>query len=438
MCVPTMGGATKLAAAYGDANGQSGNALVFDKSGNLLVTGTFAGTINLGGTTLTSAGSDDVFVAKFNAGGQLLWAKSFGDSNVQTGSGIGVDTNGNVYVTGNFKGSINFGGTTLNAQGSLFTDIYLAKLSSTGTPVWAKEFGDQNVQSVRGMAVDAGGNVILTGFFQNDVNFGGAVLTSAGLYDIFMAKFDTAGMHQWSRRFGDAGADQNGRAVALDAMGNVYFAGDIGGSVNFGGGAMTATATKVAVAAKFDSLGNALWVKLSTGMAADKAGANAVAVGPNGEVAVGGAFKGAFDFGGGTVTNINADDAFVTTFDAMGMHTATRTFGDVDLQTVTGVVVAGNGDVVAAGNFSGTIDVGTGMVTSAGSFDGFLVRWDAKGCPVWARTYPGAMVQLTQALTLDVTTGGFATTGSFNGSVDFGTGMVPASGDDAFILWANP
>lgn len=435
----TNGGATKLAAAYGDASGQSGAAVAYDKSGNLLVTGTFAGSINFGGTTLTSSGGDDAFVAKFNPAGQLLWAKKFGDSDVQTASSIGVDANGNVYVTGNFKGAINFGGGNLNAAGALFVDVYLAKLGSDGGHVWSKSFGDTNVQNVRSMAVDTAGNIIITGFFQNDINFGGATLTSAGLYDVFLAKFTTDGMHQWSRRFGDAAGDQNGRAVVLDSTGNVYLAGDIGGSIDFGGGVMTATATKVAFATKFDPLGNATWAKLSVGMGTDRATATAIAVGPAGEVLVGGNFRGNFDLGGGSIVNPNVDDAFITLFDAAGMHTLTQSFGDTQSQTVTGVAVAANGDLIATGNFSGSIDVGTGMpITSAGAFDGFLARWDAKGCPVWVRTYPGAMTQLTQGLALDPTTGGFALTGLFNGAVDFGTGMLTAAGDDIFVLSANP
>lgn len=430
---------TKISAAYGGIDVQGGSAVTFDKSGNLIVVGSVSGSINFGATTLTSAGLSDVFVAKFNPAGQLLWAKSFGDAEIQSASSVGVDSSGNVYLTGAFRGNINFGGGTLSAAGSLFVDIYLAKLSSDGNHVWSKSFGDQNVQNARSLAVDAAGNVILTGFFQNDVNFGGATLTSAGLYDIFLAKFNTMGAHQWSRRFGDAGADQNGRAVTLDSIGNVYLAGEVGGTTDFGNGPLTTPATKTAFVAKFDSLGIPIWTKLSTGMAMDRSSANAIAVGPSGEVAVGGNFRGAFDFGAGNVTNLNSDDAFVTLFDNTGTHMFTRTFGDVDSQSVLGIAIAANGDVIATGNYSGMMDVGTGMpVTSAGGFDGYLARWDTKGCPVWLRTYPGNMAQLVQAMALDPTTGGFAVTGSFNGSADFGTGMLTAAGDDVFLIWANP
>jgi hypothetical protein len=432
------GGATQVASAFGDPSGQNGAAVSFDKSGNILLAGSFAGSLNLGGTTLTSAGMEDVFVAKFNSGGQLLWAKQFGDGQVQTSAGIGADTNGNVYVTGNFKGSINFGGGALNQAGVLFTDVFLAKLTPDGNFVWAQRFGDDLVQNVQGLTVDTAGDIIIAGYFQNDVNFGGAVLTSAGMFDAFAAKFNSAGMHQWSRKFGD-GMDQYARAVTIDPAGNVYLVGEASGSIDFGGGAMPAPSNPSAYAAKLDSLGNGTWVKLSNGDATGKAYAKSVAVGPTGEVAVGGSFRGTFDLGGKAVMNGGVDDAFVTLFTAAGAHTYTKTFGDNESQTVTGVAVAPNGQVFATGNFAGTIDLGTGMgTTSAGGFDGFVTRLDAAGCPVWLRAYPGAGVQLTQALGLDPTTGGVAVTGFFNGAADFGTGMLTAAGDDVFLVSVNP
>ncbi len=432
------GGKTKLASAFGDPGEQIGQAIAFDKSGNMLIAGSFSGSINFGGTTLT--GTDDVFIAKFNPTGGLLWAKSFGDGNLQAPSGIGVDANGNVYLTGNFKGSINFGGGGLNAGGSLFIDMFLAKFTSDGTHVWSQAFGGvpvDSVQNVQGLAVGATGDVVITGFFQGGVNFGGAVVTSAGDYDVFVAKFNTGGTHQWSRRFGDAAGDQRARAVTLDPAGNVYLAGELTGSIDFGGGAMTAVSVPTAYVTKLDSLGNATWVKLSEGKAADSAYANSIAVGPNGEVAVGGYFNGSFAFGGTSVTG--TDDAYVTLLSAAGAHTYTKTFGDGEAQSANGVAIASNGEVFVTGNFAGSIDLETGMPSkSEGQFDGYLARLNAKGCPAWLRTFAGPMSHSTKAIAIDPTTGGVALTGSFSGSADFGTGVITAAGNDVFLLSVNP
>lgn len=433
------GGATKFAAAYGDAAVQTGTAIVIDKSGNVLLAGAFSGSMTIGGTVLTSAGGDDAFLAKFSTGGTLQWAKSFGDGKGQGIAGVGVDAQGNVYITGNFTGSINLGGGALNATGTLFTDVFLAKLNSDGTHVWSQRYGDENAQNARGLAVDSTGNVVIVGYFQNVVNFGGGDLTSAGMFDMFAAKYNTSGMHQWSRRFGDAAGSQYARAVTTDAAGNVYIAGEVESGIDFGGGAMPVTSTKSALVAKFDSLGNATWAKLSNGDANSVAVAYSVAVGPSGEVAAGGYFKNKFDLGGMPTTSVGTDDAFVTLYSAAGAHTFTKTFGDAEQQQVVGVAVATDGDVYAAGDFSGAIDFETGMaLTSAGLSDGFLVRLKTNGCPTWVKTYPGPMALLTQALALDPTTGGVALTGSFLGSTEFGTGTIMASGSDVFLVSVNP
>ena len=116
--------------------------------------------------------------------------------------------------------------------------------------LWSKRFGDASSQVGNSVATDASGNVIVTGSFQGTVNFGGDTLTSAGSDDIFVAKFDAAGVHQWSQRFGDA-TSQVGQSVATDASGNVIVTGSIQGTVNFGSGTLTSAGTTDIFVAKF-------------------------------------------------------------------------------------------------------------------------------------------------------------------------------------------
>ncbi|HRI71586.1 MAG TPA: SBBP repeat-containing protein [Polyangium sp.] len=434
------GGGTKTAAAYGDTAIQTGNSITVDKSGNVIMAGAFGGTINFGGTTLTSAGGDDAFIAKFNSGGQLLWAKEYGDGKGQNIGGVGTDGNGNIYITGNFTGSINFGGGALTAAGTLFTDVFVAKLTADGNHVWSKSFGDDEVQNSYGLAVDAASNVIIAGSFKKTIGFGGGTLNAGGSFvDVFVAKFNGDGAHQWSRQYGVATSDQIARAVAADAAGNIYVGGEVAESIDFGGGSKSVTTTKSAFVAKLDSLGNAAWVNLSDGDANSIGVVNSVAVGPNGEVAAGGYFKGMFDLGGMPVSSIGTDDAFITLFAAGGSHTVTKVFGDAEQQEVVSLAFAPNGEVFAAGDFSGAIDFETGMAfTSTGASDGFVVRLNANGCPAWLKTFTGPMGQLPKALAFDPTTSGVAVTGQFIGASDFGTGVTMSAGIDAFLVSVNP
>src|SRR5262249_8206046 len=149
--------------------------------------------IEFGGNPLVSSGGTDVFVASLDEFGQSVWAKRFGDASFQAGSAIARDAMGDVVVTGSFASTIDFGGGPLTSAG--FTDIFLAKFDLAGNHVFSKRFGDPVDQRAEGVAVDTADNVLLTGYFIGTVDFGGGLLASTGGTDIFVAKFDSMGGH---------------------------------------------------------------------------------------------------------------------------------------------------------------------------------------------------------------------------------------------------
>src|ERR1700690_1454928 len=103
--------------------------MTLDTNGNCYVTGWFDGTNDFGGVTLTNdgGGGQDIFVAKYNSSGTLQWANRAGGSsaNRDAGRGIGVDTDGNVYVAGGYYGPADFGSINLAASASQV--FFLAK-----------------------------------------------------------------------------------------------------------------------------------------------------------------------------------------------------------------------------------------------------------------------------------------------------------------------
>jgi len=160
-----------------------------DRSGNILVTGYFGGTIDFGGGPLNSAGNSDIFVAKFTADGSHVWSKRFGDTSEDRGSSVATDASNNVLFTGFFNGTVDFGGGPLTSAG--LDDIYIAKFAADGSHLWSKRFGDTlPVDFGLSVAVDASGNVLVTGVFGGTVDFGGGPLTSAGSGDIFVLQLN--------------------------------------------------------------------------------------------------------------------------------------------------------------------------------------------------------------------------------------------------------
>ncbi len=173
---------------FGDADEQSGNDVAIDPSGNAVIAGSFWGTVDFGGGALTSAGTNDIFVAKFNPDGTHLWSKGFGDATLQEVAYVTVDASGNVIIAGIFEGTVNFGGGTLTSAGSW--DAFVAAFDPTGAHLWSKRFGDASEQGISGVTVGSTGAVFITGAMDGTVDFGGGALTSAGSTDIFVVKFE--------------------------------------------------------------------------------------------------------------------------------------------------------------------------------------------------------------------------------------------------------
>jgi hypothetical protein len=362
-------GAFLWAKRFGDAGAQAGVDIAVDKLGNLVVIGDFAGTIDLGGGALTSAGNTDVFVAKFDSGGGFVWAKRFGDAVAQNGKGIAVDDAGDVIITGSFAGKIDLGGGSLTSAGA--TDVFLAKLDPAGNHLWSKRFGDASAQSGKSVGVDAAGNVVLTGDVAGGADFGGGVLTSAGGTDVFLASFGADGSYFWAKLFGDAGAQTSG-AVAVDAVGNVVITGNAAGKTNFGGGLLTSAGASDVYAARFTSAGMHLWSKLFGGTGAENG--RDVAVDSFGGIVITGDFPTTINFGGGALTSAGGTDVFAVKLDPQaGAHVWSRRFGDAGAQTAAGVAADDTGALLV-GTFAGSIDFGTGALTSAGMTDVYLAK----------------------------------------------------------------
>jgi hypothetical protein len=130
----------------------------------------------------------------------MIAIASAGGASTDIGTAIAVDAAGNVYVTGNYAGTANFGGISRTSAGN--NDVFVAKYNSSGTPQWVRSAGGTGTDYGAGIAVDAAGNVYVTGYYQGTASFGGISSTSAGLYDIFVAEYNSSGILQWVQSAG--------------------------------------------------------------------------------------------------------------------------------------------------------------------------------------------------------------------------------------------
>ena len=183
----------------------------------------------------------DGFVAKLDSTGTPAWSLTFGDANDQYANAVGVSPSGEVVVGGAFYGTVNLGGRTLTSGGD--ADVYVAKLSACGAHVSSLRVGDASLQSLRSLAVDKDGDVVVTGWNEGAMAFvNGPTLTSSGVEDLFVAKLDPTGATLWAKGYGDA-MTQLGQAITTTPFDEVVVAGWSKGTIDFGDGARTAPGT---------------------------------------------------------------------------------------------------------------------------------------------------------------------------------------------------
>jgi hypothetical protein len=193
-----------------------GSLLDVDPSGVVFVVGTFADQLDLApGTTLAAAGGTDVYVAKLDGDGAILYAVALGGPTDERATSIAAAPDGGVVVSGEGLGTV--------------------KLDVDGRTEWTRPLVGHAV-------VDGAGNVVVTGALDGTQTFGNDTLTSAGGNDVLVVQLSAGGEYVWSRSYGDSGTNQRGEAIAVDASGDVLVGGVVDGAADFGGGAISVPA----------------------------------------------------------------------------------------------------------------------------------------------------------------------------------------------------
>ncbi len=319
--------ATRMASVSNWPEGEPNIGLALDTNDNCYVAGFFDDTNNFGGITLTnqSVGGSDVFLAKYNSTGALQWAQRAGGTSSNYGRGIGVDTNGNIYVTGGYQGPAKFGGVNLAATSG--EQFFLAKYNSAGTVQWVQSStGGNGDNNGIGLAVDNAGNtyaLAIMDYSGTSITFGTKTVTAVkgGTTFTILVKYDNTGAAQWAQLF-DTSQETYATKLAVDAAGNVYVRGTFYSDMTIEGSSLTVSpgSAQNMFVAKFNSSGSLVWIQQPQG----DAGEGGVAVDQSGNVYVSGYFDTNLVFGSGiTLTNTANNsapfgDAFVAKYNSAG------------------------------------------------------------------------------------------------------------------------
>ncbi|MBK8846296.1 MAG: SBBP repeat-containing protein [Bacteroidetes bacterium] len=228
------------AKGIGGTGDDRGGSIAVDDSGNIYTTGNFNGTVDfdpgVGVFNLTSAGSYDIFISKFDSLGNFVWAIRMGGTGDDgtdwvAGRCIVLDASGNIYTTGYFSGTADFDPSpsvyNLTSAGSI--DIYVAKVGNQGNFIWARKMGGTAQDLANSIALDANNNVYTSGRFAGTSDFdpgpGLYNLTQSGVwFDIFISKLDNAGNFVWAKHIGSTNYEQ-ALDMRSDGSGNICITG---------------------------------------------------------------------------------------------------------------------------------------------------------------------------------------------------------------------
>jgi hypothetical protein len=261
--------------------------------------------------TLNSIGDNDLFLAKYDLNGTLLWAKSAGGLFNEKALGITYDNSGNVYICGFFNDTANFSGTKIYGTPGKANDIFVAKYDMNGTLQWVRQAGSAGRDEAKSIKCDANGNVYICGMYSNGAVFGSQTLTSPnGYFNAFVAKYTSAGTLSWVKTAG-GDVDDVAWSLTVDNAGQVFVTGEYNAYAVFDSFSLLATGSggnaDIFVAC-YDATGNVKWVKGAGGVLIDRARG----IGTDGtNIFITGQFGTTASFGSFTATAADSSDIFI-------------------------------------------------------------------------------------------------------------------------------
>lgn len=373
-----------------------------DQFGNLHITGKFSQTVdfdpNSGSTQfVANGGGGDIFIAKYDNSGALLWADQIGNFNYAEGNDIALDASGNVYSTGKFAGNMDFdpasGGniSTMTTSSNADFNAYVLKLDASGSLVWHAQFAGINEQVGIGIAVDSDYNVFTTGTFVSAADFDPGsgtydIFTVNGGPDIFVSKLNPQGQFLWAKGMGDALNGQKPNDIEIDNSGNVITVGKFAGTVNFDPGGsgfpLTSDGLNDIFVLKNQNDGTFVWAKKMGGSGDDEA--RSLCIGFENSIYTSGTFEGMADFDPSVslfelLTSQALTDGFISRLDSNGIFHFVKQIECTGEVSANDIDIDNSESIFNAGSFSSTADFDPSLMSSfnlasGGGNDGFALK----------------------------------------------------------------
>ncbi|MBT3210363.1 MAG: hypothetical protein HN704_11960 [Bacteroidetes bacterium] len=317
-------GAYQWAQKAGGSGNDISNSIAIDQSNNAYICGNFQNIANFGFSNITSNGSEDIFIAKYNSLGNLQWVIDEGGAFNDAANEITIDISNNIIVTGYFEDSISIGSTNFTSFGN--KDIFIAKYHNSNTFLWAKQAGGIATDEGISISSDQSGNTYVFGHFNGTANFSGFSINSSGINDFFIAKYSTNGGIEWLKQSNSSGEISSG-SIFTDNNGNSYISGSYINSFSFGNHAISGATDMDVFVSKINTAGTVLWIEEGTGQGSDIG--NAICTDNSTNIFVCGEFENTLDFDTISLSSSGDKDIFISKISELELN------ADFDISNVS-------------------------------------------------------------------------------------------------------
>ena len=435
---------------FAGPNAQTSRQIAVDNAGNSISCGWFEGVVDFDpgdfSAVSSSQGAKDAFIVKLNGQGVYQWHYAIGSSQDDLAYDVDVDGVGNVYVTGEFRGTVNFnpaGSTTLTAFNGY--NSFVLKIAADGNFEWVRKFGGTNsgYESGRAIDVDASGNIVSSGVFYGAVDFnpGAGIneLNFSNSYACYVSKLTTTGDFVWAKGF--PGFYTNPVEIKQDGTSNVFIVGTFYSNVDFDPGMASFTLVGQyydTFITKLNSLGDFVWAKHFT--SSSTCNTTEIEFDAAGNIYGVGHHNGTTDFNPDLVATeiVSAPSGswrpFLVKLNSLGMLQFVKQLSPNAVGTAQALEFDNQGNMLIAGTFYGTSDFNPDPIdefpmtsVNTSTDDIYITRLDADANFVFAVTIGGSSADLVTGLDMNPANNITTLFGTFSGTCDFLPGINQAT-----------
>ncbi len=417
----------------GASSGAEGKALVTDPLGNSYVLGTVSGwpqsPISFGSNVLTKYGGQDILLVKFDAEGNYVWGKTFGNTGDDQGVDIAMDQEGNVVICGSYAGTVSFGRQSVTSVGSS-SNVFVAKFDADGNNFWVFTTSGNGMKNVNSVAIDADNSIYLTGYYFNNATIFGFTPTEKGAY---LVKLNQYGAFESIKTITSTGSFVNeGKDITITNDGSILWTGNFNDTSNADGVSLTSLGQQDIFVFKYNSAGNYHWHQTFGGTAADSP--TSITTDSDGKIYLTGGYRKVAGFGTITLTAADEwyDDLFVAGLDNNGAVLWAKN-SNTTYNNIYSIHAASDGLLYAGGKLANNTQIdgithpgGMALLAfnkSTGALQSAL-SIEAISFGTWADQIVG--------ISTDVA-GNLFVTGKFSGTKKFGETTLNQSNDGFFV-----